>query len=111
MAENAFCCPYCGRKDFKTQRGLSRHQQSSVKCKKKKDAQFGYQTVDTSGAFFMQPQAIVFPNAGTVGAIFNQTGPAAKKFKAKETNVLSKINEAFDHLKSGNAKYRIVLSN
>jgi D-arabinose 1-dehydrogenase-like Zn-dependent alcohol dehydrogenase len=24
---------------------------------------------------------------------------------------MSKINDAFDHLKSGNAKYRIVLSN
>ena len=28
-----------------------------------------------------------------------------------ETYPMSKINDAFDHLKSGNAKYRIVLSN
>jgi uncharacterized zinc-type alcohol dehydrogenase-like protein len=28
-----------------------------------------------------------------------------------EVYPMSRINEAFDHLKSGNAKYRIVLSN
>ena len=84
MSANAHQCPYCGRHDFKTQRGLTRHQNTSDKCKRLKDAKFGLQSVEMNAAFFMQPQPISFPKPASVAAVFNKTGPNIKASVAKD---------------------------
>ena len=43
MASQLLSCPYCTHKDFKTQRGLTQHQQNSAKCRDLLRQKYGIQ--------------------------------------------------------------------
>ena len=81
MSTFTWKCPYCGRDDFKTQGGLTKHQKTTVRCKRKVAEAFGYDVEHMSAAFFMGL------NKTTVGKSTNNMGDETNNAAVKENNL------------------------
>ena len=84
MADFTWTCPYCGRNNFKTQGGLTKHQKSNPGCRKQIFQNYGYNFDQLAAANILQLNNVPF--AQDDSSVGNCQQPVATLQKRRYVN-------------------------